>query len=125
MARFIQGDRPEAGAELAMTGWKLARLFLGAALERPSDELYYQKRKVRPFRSHSLSSFILATPARRNPSSSAAEAETSITRPRINAPRSTAVTITIPPLSRLAPRTCLPNRRGLLAAIIPLCYALV
>jgi hypothetical protein len=32
MARFIQGDRPEAGAELAMTGWKLARLFLGVAL---------------------------------------------------------------------------------------------
>jgi hypothetical protein len=31
MARFIQGDRPEAGAELAMTGWKLARLFLGVA----------------------------------------------------------------------------------------------
>ena len=34
MARFIQGDRPEAGAELAMTGWKLARLFLGVALVR-------------------------------------------------------------------------------------------
>src|ERR1700678_2208173 len=33
MARFIQGDRPEAGAELAMTGWKLARLFLGVALQ--------------------------------------------------------------------------------------------
>jgi hypothetical protein len=32
MAGFIQGDRPEAGAELAMTGWKLARLFLGVAL---------------------------------------------------------------------------------------------
>ena len=32
MARFIQGDRPEAGVELAMTGWKLARLFLGVAL---------------------------------------------------------------------------------------------
>ena len=31
MTRFIQGDRPEAGAELAMTGWKLARLFLGVA----------------------------------------------------------------------------------------------
>ena len=35
MARFIQGDRPEAIAELAMTGWKLARLFLGVALPRP------------------------------------------------------------------------------------------
>ena len=35
MARFIQGDRPEAGAELAMTGWKLARLFLGVALVGP------------------------------------------------------------------------------------------
>jgi hypothetical protein len=34
MARFIQGDRPEAGAELAVTGWKLARLFLGVALVR-------------------------------------------------------------------------------------------
>ena len=36
MARFIQrGDRPEAGAELAMTGWKLARLFLGVAIVGP------------------------------------------------------------------------------------------
>jgi hypothetical protein len=34
MARFIQGDRPEAGAELAMTEWKLARFFLGVALVR-------------------------------------------------------------------------------------------
>src|SRR5277367_6757261 len=25
MARFIQGDRPEAGAELAMTGWELTK----------------------------------------------------------------------------------------------------
>jgi hypothetical protein len=32
MARFIQGDRPEAGPELAMTGWKLARLFLGVVI---------------------------------------------------------------------------------------------
>jgi len=32
MARFIQGDRPEAGAELVMPGWKLARLFLGVAV---------------------------------------------------------------------------------------------
>ena len=67
----------------------------------------------------------LATPARRNPSSSAGEAETSITRPRINGPRSTTVTITTRPLSTLAPRTCLPNGRGLLAAIIPLCYGMV
>jgi hypothetical protein len=28
MARFIQGDRPEAGAELAMTDRELAHLFL-------------------------------------------------------------------------------------------------
>ena len=25
MARFIQGDRPEARAELAMTGWELTK----------------------------------------------------------------------------------------------------
>src|SRR5271163_1349260 len=37
MARFIQGDRPEAGPELAMTGWKLVRLFLGVAYARFSS----------------------------------------------------------------------------------------
>ena len=31
MARFIKRDRPEAGAEPAMTGGELARLFLGVA----------------------------------------------------------------------------------------------
>src|SRR5277367_1473358 len=42
MARFIQGDRPEASAELVMTGWKLARLFLGVALacEKPAGDRF-------------------------------------------------------------------------------------
>ena len=31
--RFIQGDRPEAGVELAMTDRELAHLFLGVAFE--------------------------------------------------------------------------------------------
>ena len=42
MARFIQGDRPEAGPELAMTGWKLARLFLGVALIRARRSPFFQ-----------------------------------------------------------------------------------
>jgi hypothetical protein len=37
MTRFVQGDRPEAGAELAMTGWKSARLFLGVTLASPQS----------------------------------------------------------------------------------------
>jgi hypothetical protein len=45
-------------------------------LERPSDELFIKS--ARCDRSLSISSFTLATTARRNPSSSAAEAETSI-----------------------------------------------
>jgi hypothetical protein len=42
MARFIQGDRPEAGAELAMTDRELARLFLRVALacERPVGDRF-------------------------------------------------------------------------------------
>ena len=42
MARFIQGDRPEAGSELAMTGWKLARLFLGVTLIRARRRPFFQ-----------------------------------------------------------------------------------
>ena len=33
MARFIQGDRPEAGAELAMTVGSRRAYFLGVALD--------------------------------------------------------------------------------------------
>ena len=42
MARFIQGDRPEAGAELAMTDRELAHLFLRVALacERPAGDRF-------------------------------------------------------------------------------------
>ena len=42
VARFIQGDRPEAGAELAMTDRELARLFLRVALacERPVGDRF-------------------------------------------------------------------------------------
>ena len=37
MARFIQGDRPEAGAELAMTDRELTHLFLRAALAQLTE----------------------------------------------------------------------------------------
>jgi hypothetical protein len=42
MARFIQGDPPKAGAELAMTDRELARLFLRVALacERPAGDRF-------------------------------------------------------------------------------------
>ena len=36
-SRFIQGDRPEAGAKLAMTDRELAHLFLRAALAQLAE----------------------------------------------------------------------------------------